>query len=94
MRKLILTVIVSFSVCAVAQQPASKPELAVKELKIKIAEQTLEIAQLKAQVNEMQLMMQLYEASVGVTARRNADQQAIQRAQRTLSELKSEVPPK
>lgn len=67
-----------------AQQGSKEPTL--DELKAQLAQLNLTIAQLTAQVHELQLQVQLYQKSSGVTARRESDKKAIDQAAETVSD--------
>lgn len=64
------------------QAPAKQPSTPSPEaaLRSELAQKDVQIAQLNAQLHELQLEVQLYEATTGVTARRAADQKAVQDA--------------
>ena len=76
MKYALLLLILLVPVSSAAQQPAPVKE----DPQVTIANQAVEIAQLKAQIHELQLAVKLYENALGVSKQRADDQKAVEDA--------------
>lgn len=79
MKKIVFLLLLASGLTATAQ---TKPP--AQTLEQQVAQQKIIIAQLQAEVNELQFQISLYDMAMGTTARRNRDRDVIQQAQEAL----------
>lgn len=93
MKRLAILLLFSGMLAFAQDKPAGPKELTAAESKVVIAQQALELSRLTATLNEAKLQLALFESATGTKARREADNAAIEAAQRELVEARNKAQP-